>query len=185
MILTRVTDARTEAVSLTEIKSHLRIDETDDNDALLLIISGVRNAVENYLERTLITSTWKAEFDAFETEMRLPMKPIKSIESLKYYDDDNIQQTLSAALYEFDETGRLRSTATNVWPSTYDRYNAIEVNYTAGDLSLGKLPEDLRLALRLLVGHFEKNRENTNFAQALTIPFDFKALLAPYRTPHV
>lgn len=189
MILTRVTDAASEALSLIDAKAHLRMTESEDNDVLELIITAVRHAVEEHLERTLVTSKWKLELDSFPAldsanpfaDIQLPMRPIQSIETVQYYDSDNAQQTVGAANYEFDSEGRLRPASGFEWPSTFARINAVEINYTAGDISLGKLPEDLRLALRLLVGHYEQNREGSAFSQVLTIPDGYKFLLNPHR----
>ena len=183
MLLTRLTDGDSEAISLTEVKQHLRIDETDDHDALLLFITAVRQATEQYLERTLINSQWQYEIDSFPSDgmICLPFGPVTSIDSVQYYDDDDVQQTVTATDYEFGRDGRLRPTSTKVWPSTYDRLNAITITYWAGETHAGNVPEDIRHAMRLMVGNYDQNREDTAYTQVFSIPHGFKHLLNAHR----
>lgn len=49
----------------------------------------------------------------------------------------------------------------------------------------GKLPADLRHAIRLLVGQFYANRETTAFSTPSEIPFGLTYLLLPHRKPIV
>jgi uncharacterized phiE125 gp8 family phage protein len=183
--LTRVTDAAGEALSLTDLKDQLRITEAGDNDTILLMIRAARTSVEKYINQTLIESTYKYELDSWPVAKSglicLPMGPISSIQSVKYFDGADVQQTLNAADYEFDTVGRLRPISTKVWPATYDRLNAIEVAYTAGLAHAGKLEEDIKHAIRLMVGHYDKNRENSAAVQVLEIPLGWRFLLNPYR----
>lgn len=200
MILTRVVDAESEAVSLIDLKQHLRIDEAEDHDVLNLLITAVRHAVEEHIERSIITTQWKVELDGFPALgydrlgtgvvatndiLTLPMQPIQSIQSIQYYDSADVQQTLSAPSYQFDVTGRVKPVSGTLWPTTYPRINAVEVNYTAGYTDAGQIPENLRLALKLLIGHYEQNREDSAFSQVNSIPNGAKYLLNPFRTHRI
>lgn len=196
--LTRLTDGASEVLSLTDLKTHLRIDETADHDFLLLTITAVRRATEEFLGRTLIDSNWTLELDHFpafshfgvsgayqdktgETMINLPMGPVTAIGSVQYRDSADTLQTMMAADYQFDRNGRLLPVSTKVWPATYDRLNAVIVTYTSGAAHAGEVEEDIKHAMRLMIGHFDKNRENTAFSNVLTIPDGFKFLLNPHR----
>ena len=182
--LTRLTDAASETLSLTDLKGHLRIDEIDDHDVILLLITAVRRATEEHLGRTLVDSDWTLELDRFPNQgiiIPLPMGPVTSIASVQYRDDADVLQTVNAADYEFDVNGRLRPTTTKVWPSTFDRLNAVIIEYNAGEAHAGNVPEDIKQAMRELVGHYEKNREGSSFTPVILIPMGYDYLLNPHR----
>ena len=54
--LTRLKDAASEIISLTDLKDHLRITESDDHDFILLTITAVRIAAEEYIQSNGITA---------------------------------------------------------------------------------------------------------------------------------
>lgn len=181
--LTRLSDAASETLSLTDLRDHLRITEVDDNDVLLLLITAVRRATETHLGRTLVDSSWSMELDKFPTNLQtiwLRMGPISVIDSVKYYDGDNALQTVPPADYEFDAGGRLRPVSTKLWPATYNRLHAVIVTYHAGEVHAGDVDEDIKLAMKLMIGHYEKSREETSFAQVNTIPLGYQYLLNPF-----
>ncbi len=188
-ILTRTTDAESEALSLTDLKDHLRIDEVADHDVLLLLITAVRQATEEYLEQTLVTSTYTLAFDKFPAQgelINLRMGPIASIESVQYFDSDNASQNVAGSAYEFDRNGRLRPTSTLSWPSTYDRLSAVTVSYTAGQAHAGLIPEDIRLAMRLMIGDYDQSREDIIIGTIIaSIPIGYRYLLNAHRVHQV
>ena len=204
-ILTRVTDGESEVLSLLDIKGHLRDDEDAANDVLLLLITAVRQATEEYLDQSLITSTWTLELDRFPTpsgdfslhshphhrviregRIDLPMGPVVSIQTVEYFDTDDVLQTLAAANYEFDRNGRLRPVSTKVWPGTFDRLNAVKVSYTAGQADGGQVPEDIKLAMKLMIGKFDVGREDIVIGTIIAkLPDGYKYLLNAHRVHRI
>lgn len=185
MNLTRTLDAESETLSLADVKTQLRITGTDDDDALRAFIAAIRHRTENYLGKTLVTSTWELQLDCFGDEIRLPMNPIQSISSVQYVDDDGATQTLSSSLYQFDRKGRLRPSYGNSWPSTRYQYGAVTVTYIAGETHAGNVEPDIKMAMLLWIGACDVNRENVAFTQVSVVPDGAKDLLAPHRNLRV
>ena len=129
-----------------------------------------------------MTSTWTYTLDAFESEIELPMRPIQSISSVSYVDTDGNTQTLAASGYQFDATGRLKPSYGNTWPNTQEGYGAVTVTYIAGATHAGNVPNDIKHAMKLIIGSFEQNREDHLIGTTITtIPNSAKNLLAPHR----
>ena len=139
MNLTRTLDAESEVLSLADVKSQLRITTTADDDSFRAFIASVRHRTENYLGKTLVTSTWELKLDCFDDEIQLPMDPVQSITSVQYVDTDGVTQTLSSSLYQFDSKGRLKPSYSNSWPSTREQMDAVTVTYIAGKTHAGNV----------------------------------------------
>lgn len=181
MNLTRTFDAESETLSLTDVKTQLRITVTDDDDALRIFIAAIRHQTETFLGKTLVTSTWELKLDSFDTEIELPMRPIQSITSVQYVDTDGATQTLAADQYQFDVAGRLKPSYSNSWPSTRDEYDAVTITYIAGKTHAGNVQADIKLGMLLWIGACDLNRENIAFTQVIEIPNSAKNILSPYR----
>ena len=65
-----VTPPAEEPVSLAELKSHLRVDSTDDNDYITALGKAGREWVESYCNRQLVTATYDYRID------RLPRRSL-------------------------------------------------------------------------------------------------------------
>lgn len=179
MNLTRTLDAETEVLSLTDVKTHLRITGTDDDDAIRMFIAAIRRKTETYLNKTLVTSTWEYKLDSFTDEILLPMSPVQSISSVAYIDTDGNSQTF--ADIQYDKSGRLKPSYSNVWPSTRDQYDAVTITYIAGQTHAGNVQEDIKLAMLLWIGACDVNRENIDYSNIVEIPNSAKDILNMYR----
>ena len=182
MNLTRTLDASMETLSLTDVRDHLRITETMDNDALRMFIAGVRHRTEQFLSKTLVTSTWQLKIDAFMPEIELWMEPIQSITSVTYIDTDGAEQTLDSSGYQFSEGGRLSASYGNSWPATRNQYDAVKITYVAGLAHSGLVPADIKHAMLLWVGSCDMMREDGIIGTTISpIPYGAKSILAPHR----
>jgi len=179
MNLTRSLDAESEALSLTDVKNHLRISGTDDDDVLRFFISAIRRKTETYLQQTLVTSTWVYKLDGFPEEICLPMFPVQSITSVQYVDSAGATQTFSNI--QFDQKGRLRPSYSNVWPTAREQYDSVTVTYIAGQTHAGNVEPDIKLAMLLWIGDCDINREDSAFGSVSEIPNSAKNILNMYR----
>lgn len=125
-----------EPVTADEVKEQLRLDGTDQDTMIGLLIVAAREGVEKYLGRALITQTWQIFFDCFPNLIELPKSPFQSVTHIKYYDGDGDQQTLSTDTYQTDLIsipGRITVAFGESWPTTRSgKMNAVEVQYIAG-----------------------------------------------------
>lgn len=154
-------------VSLDAAKRHLRVDFESEDVLIRSMIETAKEYVETRTGRTLITTTYALKRDCFPQRgkyLALKFPPLQSIIDVTYFDADNVSQTLAAAKYrllvdEYCESG-LELDAKEEWPATYDREDAVTVNFIAGYGADDVLvPAIAKHAILLLVGHWYENRE--------------------------
>jgi uncharacterized phiE125 gp8 family phage protein len=176
----------TNPVTLTEAKAHCRVDHTDDDTLIGLLISSATAHLDGYagiLGRALVTQTWRQDFGGFSDPLRLALRPVASISSITYFDADNATQTLAGSVYGLftDEFGAYVALKPDQsFPSAYSREDAVSVTYVAG-VADSDVPAPIKHAILLLVGHWYANREAVLESQMSELPMAVDALIRPYR----
>src|SRR6266853_1932913 len=111
MPLVLTTPPASEPLSVADIKSWARIDTTDDDKLIGLMIRAARRFAEMQTRRSLITQQWLAILDAFPASfltgvpfgqtfgipphaVLLERPPIQSVQSIKYTAMDGTTQTM-------------------------------------------------------------------------------------------
>ena len=191
-----ITAPAVEPISIVEARLHLRMDATGSppahpDDALVTaLIKAARQHIDGktgWLNRALITQTWEVVMDEFPSnEIRIPLPPLQEIVSVKYDDEDGVEQTVSASNYVVDtvsEPGWVVPVSGFAWPGTMDTINAVRVRFKAGYGDAGSnVPEAIKAAMLLLIGTWYENRESVSLGAAVAdLPFGVDALLTPYR----
>jgi len=155
-----------EIVTLGEAKSHLRVDSTDDDFVITSMIKAACKYCEGFQRRTYITQTRYLWLDAFPSgdHIVMPYPPLQSITSILYYDTDDTEATFAATNYYVDavnDPGRVYLNYGYSWPTTALRpRNGIKITYVAGYGTLtSSLPDMVRQAALMLIGHWYENRE--------------------------
>jgi uncharacterized phiE125 gp8 family phage protein len=175
-----ITEPAVEPVSLEDMQEHLRV-ETDgtnpDDDVILALISVAREFVERFSNRALITQTWELALDAFPCcdHIVLPYPPLQSIFSLKYYDTDETELTISSDNYQLDtylEPGKIILAYGEVWPSqTLRSANGVIVRYVAGfGNTASDVPGRYKHAIKMVAAHLYENREDSMERALSTVP---------------
>lgn len=184
-----VTASTLGAVTLDEVKEHARVDHTDDDALITLMISAATNAIERFINRQLMQATYRLYLDEFPREFRLPHTPVSSITDIKYLDDNGVEQTVSPSIYQADlisEPPRIMEADSQDWPDTQDgTYNTVRVLYVAGYQDAPSIPEPIRLAVKQLAGdmyeHRESNLDSNAMSRGLVKNPVFEQLLGQYR----
>lgn len=185
-----ITAPALEPVTLEEAKAHLRVDGNDEDaliGALITTAVGYLDGWGGILGRALITQTWGETFDSFPRGdvLRLRLAPVQSVTFIKYRDSANAEQTLPTTVYEgpfTDDLGGYVALRENqVWPSTYERRDAVSVQYVCGYGGQFDVPQQVRQAILLMIGDWYANRETFSSRSALEMPFSASALLSPLR----
>jgi len=189
MALTVFTDPTVEPVSLPEAKCHLRVTVTEVNVLIEGLIRAAREQIELECSRALIKQTLELALDAFPCPwITLPRPPLLSVTSIVYTDVNGTTQTLATSEYTVDtrrEPAVIIPAWGKAWPSTREVPNAVVVRYVAGyGDDPGLVPEALKLAAKMLIGHWYENREAAVIGQGLTplvTPMAVDRLLMPHR----
>ena len=184
MALTETTAPSVEPVILVDMKLFLRVDGTEDDLIITSLIIAARRNAEIFCNRSFITTTWKISLPNFPTTIELPRPPAISVPTVKYYDTDNVQQTLDTSYYETDfesEPGRITLAYGYSWPSVYDILLPVEVNYTAGfGAAASDVPDDIITAVKLQVAELYENRLSPP-EESAKVMSAARSLLWPYR----
>lgn len=153
-----------EPVSVEDLKLHARIDSGFEDSKLASYITAARVLVEKDARRALCTQTVVMSLDYLPAMIALPVAPVQSITGITYYDSLNVQQTLAATEYEYDiysEPALIRPAYGKSWPTTYERFNAIQITAVVGYGAASAVPQDAKQAVRLLAAHWYENAEAT------------------------
>lgn len=189
MQLTLVTPPAKSPLELRDVADHLKITNFDQDRLITSLIEAAREYVDGRdgsLGRALITQTWELALPRFPiSEIPIPLPPLQSVTSVKYDDENDVEQTLAASNYQVDtrsRTGRLVLASGGSWPGTFDNINAVRVLFVAG---YGTEPTDVRMPIRqgmlLLIGHWYEHREAVTIAQGgIVLPLAVEALLSPF-----
>jgi len=182
----RVVQPSIEPVTVSEAKTHLRIDNNVEDAYIASLISVARITAENRTQRTFITTTWSYTLDSFPDAIPLPNPPIIDAVSLQYISVDNVLVTLSSQDYVVDnvrEPGWIVPKYGKQFPPTYDEINSVIATYRAGYGSLATdVPAPIRHWILLAVGDLydqsrslssEKNIIPSNFVNSLLDPYSF------------
>lgn len=198
MALKRTTAPTDEPVTLDDAKLSLRVDGTDEDDLIEMLIGVARADCEARIGCTLPLSGWTLTLDGFPPAnecILLPMPPLESVTSIVYVDENGASQTLSTSQYVVDASGLVGrvglALGVSNWPVTADRISAVTVAFTAGyqvdhghGPPINDVPKPLRQWVLLAVGDLYANRERS--AQRPNIPQGFAdGLLDTYRQMEV
>tara|TARA_R110000803_G_scaffold102638_11_gene170759 strand:- start:641 stop:1219 length:579 start_codon:yes stop_codon:yes gene_type:complete len=158
VIATAVTE---EPLTVSEIKTRLRITGTDQDDYIAALITAARKQAETITWGAFCTQTWDVYFDKFENDLQIWKGPISSITSIKYQDESNVEQTLATASYS-----KQRSTKSPfrikilTAPSTYaDGLENVVVRFVAGYGAASTVPEIIKQAITVRVGTWYEVRQ--------------------------
>ena len=190
--LTETVAPTIEPVGLHEMKVHCRCEDTADHDTILgVMITAARQFVEKQYQLSLVQRTYRADLWDFYSVIKLPLPPLSSITSIKYYNTDSPQvlTTLDATAYRHD-LGRsiiYRDTTVTI-PSVSWRHDAVQITFVSGyepstdspQNLAGNVPEAIKSAIKLQAADLFENRETNTQLRMTELPTT-KMLLAPWR----
>ena len=173
-------------VTTVELRTHVQQNHTDDDTYLAALCSAATRYVEKYTGLYLITQSLTVRFDRFPSnnqrnEIVLPLAPVQTRSAVKYLDSDGTEQTLSASLYGSDLKSlppRIYPAYSQVWPVVRDIQAAVRIEVIAGFGAAGSAcPQGIVHAIKLLGGHWFRNRESVSEGQLYEVPMAVTALL--------
>jgi uncharacterized phiE125 gp8 family phage protein len=124
---------------------------------------------------------------------RIPLRktPAQEIQQVRYVDGDGVVQTASSTLYELDQgRSELVKVFGESWPTAQLQQNAVMIDFWAGFYDptaspinpTSDVPEDIRIAILLMVEHLYSHRGQSSEIQLFTNPV-FDLLIGSYWMP--
>jgi uncharacterized phiE125 gp8 family phage protein len=183
----RTSAPATAPVSLSEAKLHLRVDGTDEDTLITALIEAAVSHLDatGVLGRAMITQSWAQWVSQAPGWVRLQVGPFQSLTSVEYYDSDNALQTATLSDFETRLDGDfviVKPKSGYTWPAAYTRQDAIKITYVAGyGDAATDVPQSIRQAILLLVGHWYENREAVTDGSPKELPMAVNALIGVER----
>ena len=164
----------TEPVTLQEAKDYARIDGFVEDTLITSLIKMARLHCEAYMGKAIIRKTVTIESFTFPYQWQIPYGPINAagdITKVVTLDENDVETALN-----------YKSTI-----GLFPKIRIIDANqghkfmmvYTAGFASV---PEDIKLAIKMMVNTMYERREDFSDLAAIESPLGVKALLMPYKT---
>jgi len=181
-----VTAATENPITLTEAKTHLKVDTTADDTFITNLIKSATSSAQEYTNRFFIQTTIQQVGDKWEDISNLFKSPVLSVTNIKYVDPDGTLQTLNTDIYFLDDVNkpaRIGLKPNQSYPQIINRLNAVQVNYIVG-LAAGpdEVDEGIRQALLLTIGNWYQNRQAVVTGTIATeLPMNAKFLLDQYK----
>lgn len=202
--LSIVTGPGSEPLTLADAKAWARVDDTDSDGIFTALITSARMAAEEYLRRTLITTSYKLTLDldannlynnlpegtydvpvwalygGLPSAVELPKGPVQSITSVTTYAIDNSASAFDSSNYHVDSAGaRLVLNYGAIWPANLRHIGGCEITYVAGYGNSSAVPQPIKTGMLIHVASVYEQRGNC--ADAMALPPGTAQLYNQYR----
>jgi len=193
---TPISQAAFRCVTLEEAKLHLRVDNSDEDDAIETYLDTAIESCEAYADRCfqqrdwlLTIQNWPSVY-LWETgtnigsntleALEIPLAPLVNVTSVKYRDVDDVLQTVDPSNYVVgapkSDHPWISFTNSFTLPTLSTKPDPIEITVVAGydqndpsaSVSWLQLPRRAKSAILLEVGHLYANRESVQAKPGLT-----------------
>lgn len=175
-----VTAASTYPVSTSELKIHLGISHSDHDAMIDDCIQAATNLAEVETWQLMGSRTLKMNLDSFQNCI-IPRYPVTAISHIKYYDTANTLQTLSASNYDVDLSSFPTRVRFYTMPSTYDRYNAVQITFTCGHSTIANVEKGIKQAIKMVAADMYDQRGNIIHGLSSRAPIDYRTLFLEFR----
>lgn len=195
MWVTRRTGGAPDLIDLDDARAHVRQIETDFDAEISRAIRAASAVLDvdadgfGGLGFPLVSSGWSLIGAGPPVlPVRLPFRRVASVDEIRVWAPGaSAAEVWPATDWASWRDGRetlVGPMAGKSWPDLEARPDALEIRFTAGWATVADVPEDIKEACRLLVGHFFENRAA---AVAVDVPREIalgvEALTARYRGP--
>lgn len=209
MLLNIAVQPIAEPVSLDEAKLFLRVSDTSEDDLISSLITSARSYCEVCTRRCFMTTTFDYYLDSFGTisggyfnrlnrqnptltnflpntgYISLPRPPLQSVTSIRYYDTQDVLQTVNTSAYIVklgsEGIGAVTVQYGSLFPIALSQIDSVIIRFVAGYTSVDTVPEGIKTAIKFLVNHWYSHRLAVSDAAGVEVPLGVNALLAPFQ----
>lgn len=155
-----------EPASLDQAKAWCRVDHSNDDALISLLLKAVRERFEEITGRACVRRQLELRLDSFppwpprgrssfpfftsqcpqDLVIELPFPPLRSVDYVSYLDASGTLQTMSGSPSSWiedtgSEPGRIQPLSGATWPATLNAIAAVRIGFTCGYAPVGS-PED-------------------------------------------
>ena len=203
-----------EPVTRDELKTHLRIIGTSEDDYLDDLLAEARQEIEDTTGLAFISQEWLLTLDHWPqtreawwdgereahvnvihdgeqwAQVQLPRYPLITVDSVTVYDEDGTSSAVTIAdVFNTDASflrGRLALKRSATWPIALQAISAIEIAYTAGyGANATDVPAPLKRAIRQMAAYMYEHRGDGCEPKDAFVHSGAKAILDRYRVVEV
>jgi uncharacterized phiE125 gp8 family phage protein len=189
-----ITSPSVEPVTVTELKSQLRITTTSQDTMLGVLIKAARQHAEDYLRYSIVATTWELYLDSFPKtgeviwvqKSPIVKDAVATTRFLKYYNTGGVLTTLIEDTdYVVDYNAmpaRVYEGYDKAWPDTRDIPNAVVLRFVAGYANAAAVPEQIKQAILMIASTlYENPSDEVTGTQVNAINKNSEWLLRPLR----
>ena len=163
-----------EPVTLAEAKEYARIDGSSEDTLITSLIKAARLHCESFTGKSLIPKTVTVTSFTYPYQFQMPYGPLLA--------ENNVTKCVTLDQNAVETTLNYQVNA-GLYPKLFILGGAqsykFKLIYTAGFTTV---PEDIKLAIKMMVNTLYERREDFSDLQAIESPLGVKALLMPYKT---
>lgn len=170
--LTRKSAPVTYPVSLSMVKSFLRVENNQDDDLISNLVSIATEYAEWYMEKSLMRQKWQISCIGYiPRKIQLIFGPLIGVESVKTVFRNNDETVVNQDLYYVDMIGS--------YIEFYSYFNVrrLDVIYEAGHLDANLIPAQIKHGIAYHVAIAYKNREAENSSSLAIV----REIYSPFR----
>ncbi len=179
-----ITPPSAEALTLADVKAHLRIDQGDEDGLLASLIAVAREHLERTTGLLLISQAMRLYLDGWpETGMlELTRGPVQSVSEVRIYDALGVETTADLAGHVVDGKARPARLWLRNRPAPGQAINGVEIDFTAGYGEAGTdVPDTLKRAMLTHIALMYEFRGAVAVdQQPAAVPDGYDRLIAPF-----
>ena len=180
-----LTPPAVEPVTLAEMRAHLRLGVTSEEDLLAALIKAARQTLEAEIGLCLINQTWRLHFDGWPRDglVLIPKFPVREVVAVTAYQPDGEPVAIPAGALRLNATSRPARLCLASRGADIARLHDLEVDFLAGYGDTGTdVPDALKHAILSLVAHwYEFRGAVAPDSQPVSFPPGFDRLVSIWR----
>ena len=174
-----------EALTLAEVKAHLRLDGTEEDELLAQLIATAREHLERETGLCLIEQTLRLHLDHWPASgvIQIARGPVQAIDAVTVYAEDGTASHPSLQDHLLDGQTRPARLWLRDPPKPGRAINGIEIDFTAGFGQAGAdVPDPLKRAMLTHIALMFAHRGALSLDQQPgAVPDGYDRLIAPFR----
>ncbi|MBB3947185.1 putative phiE125 gp8 family phage protein [Rhizobium skierniewicense] len=184
MTYAQLTPPQAEALTLADVKAHLRLDGDDEDALLTSLIATARDYLERQTGLCLMRQSFRLYLDDWplNSVILIAKGPVQAIETILVFDDAGDPFDVTAIEKLLDGEGRPARLWVRQPPAPGQPLNGIEIDFTAGFGESGAdVPDTLKRAMLVHIAHMYAFRGAVSPAdQPAGVPRGYERLIAPF-----